>query len=71
MKLAILGDTHFGARGDSQDFHNFFEKFYMNTFFPYLKENNIDTVFQQGICLIEENISISIHSIVADNTFLI
>jgi len=48
MKLAILGDTHFGARGDSQDFHNFFEKFYMNTFFPYLKENNIDTVFQLG-----------------------
>ena len=26
MKI-ILGDTHFGARGDSQDFHNFFEKF--------------------------------------------
>lgn len=48
MKLAILGDTHFGCRGDSQDFHNFFEKFYLNTFFPYLKENNIDTVFQLG-----------------------
>ena len=26
MKIAILGDTHFGARGDSQDFHNFFLK---------------------------------------------
>ena len=48
MKIAILGDTHFGARGDSSDFHIFFEKFYMNTFFPYLKENNIDTVFQLG-----------------------
>ena len=30
MKLCILGDTHFGARGDSVDFHNFFEKFYEN-----------------------------------------
>ena len=48
MKLCILGDTHFGARGDSVDFHNFFEKFYENTFFPYLIKNNIDTVFQLG-----------------------
>ena len=48
MMLCILGDTHFGARGDSVDFLNFFEKFYENTFFPYLIENNIDTVFQLG-----------------------
>ena len=27
MKLCILGDCNFGARGDSVDFHNFFEKF--------------------------------------------
>ena len=48
MKIAFLGDTHFGARGDSPHFHEFFDKFYSNTFFPYLIENNITTVIQLG-----------------------
>lgn len=48
MKLCILGDTHFGARGDSLDFHKYFAKFYDEVFFPYLKENNIKTIFQMG-----------------------
>ena len=48
MKLCILGDTHFGARGDSLDFHNYFRKFYDDCFFPYLVENDIKTVFQLG-----------------------
>jgi DNA repair exonuclease SbcCD nuclease subunit len=48
MKVCVLGDTHFGARGDSLDFHKYFEKFYVEVFFPYLKEHNIDTVIQLG-----------------------
>jgi DNA repair exonuclease SbcCD nuclease subunit len=48
MKLCILGDTHFGMRNDSLDFHKYIEKFYENTFFPYLKENGITTVVQLG-----------------------
>jgi DNA repair exonuclease SbcCD nuclease subunit len=48
LKIAILGDTHFGARGDSLDFHKYFEKFYDGVFFPYLIENKIDTVIQMG-----------------------
>ena len=48
MKLCILGDTHFGARGDSLDFHKYFRKFYNDVFFPYLKENNITTIIQMG-----------------------
>jgi DNA repair exonuclease SbcCD nuclease subunit len=48
MKLCILGDTHFGARGDSLDFHKYFQKFYDEVFFPYLIENNIKVVFQMG-----------------------
>lgn len=47
-KVAILGDTHFGARGDSIEFHNYIRKFYENTFFPYLIDNNIKTVIQTG-----------------------
>jgi len=48
MKLCILGDTHFGARGDSLDFHKYFAKFYDEVFFPYLKENNIKHLIQLG-----------------------
>ena len=48
MKICILGDTHLGARGDSIDFHNYFERFYDQIFFPYLVENNIKVVFQMG-----------------------
>jgi len=48
MKIAILGDTHFGMRGDSLAFHNLYSKFYKETFFPYLAQNEINTVFQMG-----------------------
>ena len=48
MKIALLGDTHIGARNDSVAFHKFFAKFYDNVFFPYLKEHNISHVIQLG-----------------------
>lgn len=48
MKIAILGDTHFGMRSDSLDFHRYYEKFYSNIFFPYLVENDIKIIFQLG-----------------------
>jgi DNA repair exonuclease SbcCD nuclease subunit len=48
MKICILGDSHFGARGDSLDFHAHFKRFYDEVFFPYLIENNINVVFQLG-----------------------
>jgi DNA repair exonuclease SbcCD nuclease subunit len=48
MKLALITDTHFGARGDNPAFNEFFFKFWENTFFPYLQENNITTVVHLG-----------------------
>lgn len=48
MKIAILGDTHFGVRGDSIKFHEYYEKFYTNQFFPYLQEHGIKHIFQLG-----------------------
>lgn len=48
MKIAILGDTHFGMRGDSLEFHQHYKKFYDNVFFPYLLENDIKVVYQLG-----------------------
>lgn len=48
MKLAILGDTHFGVRNDSMAFHNYAIKFYEKVFFPYLHDNGIQNVIQVG-----------------------
>jgi len=48
MKVAIIGDTHFGARNDAELFLNHFLTFFEEQFFPYLKENNIDTVIHLG-----------------------
>ena len=48
MKIAIINDTHFGARADSQVFTDYFFKFFEEQFFPYLKENDIKTVFHLG-----------------------
>lgn len=48
MKIAILGDTHVGARNDSAIFHDYFEEFYTNTFFPYLREQGITNIVQLG-----------------------
>jgi DNA repair exonuclease SbcCD nuclease subunit len=48
MKICLLGDTHFGIRNDSKVFHEYYEKFYDDIFFPYLKEHGIDTVIQLG-----------------------
>jgi len=47
-KLAVLGDTHFGMRSDSIQFHNYYKKFYDQIFFPYLMDNNIQHVIQVG-----------------------
>ena len=41
MKIALINDTHWGARNDSPAFIDYFNKFYDKVFFPYLQENNI------------------------------
>jgi predicted phosphodiesterase len=48
MKIALLNDTHFGARNDSPAFEKYFFKFYEEQFFPYLEENNIKTFVHLG-----------------------
>ena len=47
-KFVVLGDTHFGVRGDSLKFHVYMEKFYRDLLFPYMKENGINLIFQLG-----------------------
>lgn len=48
MKLALITDTHFGARNDSHTFYRFLSKFYDNVFFPYLIDNDISTIYHLG-----------------------
>ena len=48
MKIALLNDSHFGARGDSEVFDNYIHKFMEDIFFPYLKEHNITTLIHLG-----------------------
>ena len=48
MKIAIVTDTHFGARNDNQNFNEYFYKFYENVFFPYLKDKGITTCVHMG-----------------------
>jgi len=48
MRICILGDTHFGVRGDAKVFHEYFEKFYTETFFPTLAERGVRTIIQLG-----------------------
>ena len=48
MKLALITDTHFGARNDSAHFDAFFKRFYTEVFFPYLDEHQIKTVIHLG-----------------------
>lgn len=47
-KIAVLGDIHLGARGDSSFFIKYFNNFFENVFFPVLKERKIKDVVIVG-----------------------
>lgn len=48
MKIALITDTHFGAKDGKAYMHDFFEKFYRDVFFPELERRNIKTVIHLG-----------------------
>lgn len=48
MKVAIINDSHFGARGDSSIFLDYQEKFYKDVFFPHLQDAGIKTLLHLG-----------------------
>lgn len=47
-RVILLGDTHLGARGGSDGFSDYFNMFFTDVLYPYMKENKIDTIFQLG-----------------------
>ena len=46
--VAIITDTHYGARKGAQYLHDYFEKFYSEVFFPTLKERGVETILHLG-----------------------
>ena len=48
MKIAIITDTHFGGRRGSKVFHDFFQKFYDDIFFPELEKRGIKHCIHMG-----------------------
>jgi DNA repair exonuclease SbcCD nuclease subunit len=48
MKVAIITDQHFGARGDSIQCLDYYENFYKNIFFPNLAEQGIKHILILG-----------------------
>lgn len=48
MKIAIITDTHYGCRKGSKLFHDYFEQFYRNVFFPTLEKHRVASVVHMG-----------------------
>jgi DNA repair exonuclease SbcCD nuclease subunit len=48
MKLAIISDTHAGARSDNPHINDYFFRFWDNIFFPALRAHKIDRVVHLG-----------------------
>lgn len=49
-KVALVTDTHFGARSDSIPFDRFIRRFYEECFWPEIDKRGIDTIFHLGDC---------------------
>lgn len=47
-KIILLADVHIGSRNDSMVFAEYHIDFFINTLFPYMKKNKINTIFQFG-----------------------
>jgi len=48
MRIALVTDLHFGARNDNQKVAEHQGLFWKNVFFPFIQEQNIDTVVDLG-----------------------
>lgn len=48
MKIAIINDTHFGEKNDSEMFLNHQKKFFDNVFFPEIEKLGITKIFHLG-----------------------
>jgi DNA repair exonuclease SbcCD nuclease subunit len=61
LKIALITDTHWGVRNDHVAFMDNSKKFLDEIFFPYTKENSINTVIHLGD-LVDRRKYINIHT---------
>jgi DNA repair exonuclease SbcCD nuclease subunit len=47
-RVAVLSDSHYGAKKGSKHLHDYFELFYKNIFFPTLEEHGVEVVIHMG-----------------------
>lgn len=48
MKIAVIGDVHFGARNSNTVVESWQRRFYEEIFWPYMDEHGIKTIIQTG-----------------------
>lgn len=48
MKIALITDTHWGFKNDSQEILEYFEKFYRDQFWPVIRDRNIKQIIHLG-----------------------
>ena len=48
MKIALITDSHFNFKKSNQIYHDYFERFYTDIFFPTLEDRRIDTAIHLG-----------------------
>lgn len=48
MKIALVTDTHFNFKKSNQIYHDYFERFYTDIFFPTLEDRRIDAAIHLG-----------------------
>jgi DNA repair exonuclease SbcCD nuclease subunit len=48
MLISIITDTHFNFKKSNKLYHDYFERFYNDVFFPTLQERQIDCVIHMG-----------------------
>ena len=48
MKIAIISDTHFGLKSNSDIFLDYQERFFRDLFFPYLLKHGITRIVHMG-----------------------
>ena len=70
MKIALITDTHWGARNDNNVFAEYFSKFFDEIFFPYLKSHNITDIVHLGDVVDRRKyINYQTHNIMFDKFF--
>ena len=71
MLIALLNDSHFGVRNDSQAFRDYQLKFFDEQFFPLFRKIISKRLFIQAMLLIVENLLIIKQLLFLENDSLI